>query len=147
MSAYDIVMDGWMDIKPEPEVYRMAAEYLDEGYGPFACWAIASAVSRFYRTRFLEANLERVIYLYQAQYAAVFANLRGKVEYVGTSRGRPGFSGSSPRDSEGRALSQRYCKDKSLHPWWDMPRTAERQQMRIMSLLLMADIIESGGFN
>lgn len=118
-----------------PEVYRLAAKRLCNpvaGQNPFSCVAIQSAATLL-RLSWVQRTMAVV------QYKAMFGPVPGKVEFAGWSWRWNLNSRDFPSDSAWRA----YHKAEAAHPFWNKSPTPERQEQRILALLLMADICEN----
>lgn len=112
---------------PNPEVYRLAAEHLSRGDNVFSCYAIRRACWNF-GVREIEADL------YAAQYECVF----------GPEHGQPPIVRGLPFHPDQHPMAERSDKfDDRPHPFWNRGLTPERQNLRILALLLMADICEN----
>lgn len=118
-----------------PEVYRLAAKLLSNPgphQNPFSCIAIQLAADR------LKLSLvQRTLAV--AQYRAMFGPVPGKVEFAGWSWNWNLNTRDFPFASDWRA----YHKAEAAHPFWNRSPTPERQEQRILALLLMADICEN----
>lgn len=118
-----------------PEIYRLAAKLLcnpGPGQSPFSCTAISDAATLL--------NLSwRQRTMAVAQYQAMFGPKPGKVEFAGRSWNWNLNTWDFPFASDWRA----YDKAEADHPFWNKSLTPERQEQRILALLLMADICEN----
>lgn len=111
---------------PNPQVYRLAAERLARGDTTFSCFAIFDAARRLRFSR-LESDL------HVAQYVAVFGPNHGVAPFAQVYNGTCCGCGNH----------QALFRVQSRHPFWNKSRTPRRQEMRILALLLMADICEN----
>ncbi len=108
--------------KPNPKVYRLAAELIADGSKMYSCHAINNACFRLNISYYVET-------LYHAQYTAMF----GDQEVFSIEEGDASFYCQYP---------QRASYNEN-HPFWDLKFTEERQQYRMNALLLMAAIVEN----
>lgn len=110
--------------RPNPAVYRSAAKYIHQGTYGYCCHAIDTAALLDGCNR-LESEL------YAAQFKSVFAFCHGEPPSV---------------LQENREVWG-YHHDRELsaanHPFWNKNPTPRRQEIRILALLLMADICEN----
>ncbi len=106
--------------KPNPKVYRLAAELIADGEN-FSCCAIYRAC------RALKIS-DNTSGLYHAQYVAMFGDL--EVSII-------------------EKQHFYYCKysvpvvSAEKHPFWNCLKTQQRQEYRMNALLLMAAIVEN----
>lgn len=105
---------------PNPEVYRMAAQLMNERTMTFTCVAIGQAA----------LALNEHVSMHQAQYRAMFGPwLNPEV-----------FSQSFEPD-----YFRVDCDEIiPFHPYWNLDSTPLRQEWRTLALLFMADIVEQG---
>jgi hypothetical protein len=106
--------------KPNPEVYRRAAELLLGGDCYYSCIAIRCAA------RQMGLSYRSILY-HKAQYNAMFGPWKGLVS----------VKDNGYIDINATSTAHR-------HPFWNLQRTPARQEMRVNALLLMADIVEQG---
>lgn len=121
--------------RPDPEIYRRAAELVATGGEGFTCFAIEKAMRQPTRQTSVD-----VTSLYKAQYAVMFASHIVKGEVRSTSCwGHPrwGFRTSFKDDFLKDATHPRFCK----HPYWSKAPTKRRQEYRVMALLFMAEMV------
>lgn len=112
-----------MQIKCNPEVYRRAAELIASGECEFSC----SAVGRAFKAL---GGRDFDVSMYKAQYSAMFGPWDNP-------RLRHDGGWFSVNDENGVSAP-------GTHPYWNLWPTPGRQEMRMLALLLMADICEQG---
>lgn len=106
--------------KPNPEVYRLAAKRIAERRNVYTCIAIDDAC------RLLNV-CDRS--MHKAQYTAMF--------------GSHAFGPGVERPYGGRWYAKFGGWFGGYHPYWNQEPTRKRQKMRVLALLLMADIVEN----
>jgi hypothetical protein len=109
--------------KPNPEVYRLAAEYIQNQGTKYTCIAIGWAAS--------ELNLSKYTSLYRAQYEACFG------PYISVDSVKKDHWGDSYVEGV-----RKYDYSRT-HPFWNAPFSHTRKKYRIMALLLMAEMCEN----
>lgn len=128
--------------KPNPEIYRLAAEIIHAKETAFTCYAIGMAGNRLFLS---DASKD----LHLAQYKAMFGShlYAEKIsrQEVCISDSHDHYCNHLHEYLNGSAKSRApsICELNKAHPFWNKDFSKKRQKRRIMSLLLMADIVES----
>lgn len=110
--------------RPNPQVYRLAAQYICQKTFGYCCPAIKHAAMLDGCNR-----LERELYV--AQFRSVFAFVHGEPPLV------PMWCDEVWGDYRDQVCASVH------HPFWNKHPAPKRQEMRVLALLFMADICEN----